>query len=424
MDMNAIEVSHLTKTYRLYNSPRDRLCEILSLKGRKYHHEFYALHNVSFAVEKGQTFGIIGQNGSGKSTLLKIISGVVQPTFGNVNVNGRVASLLELGAGFHPEFAGRENVYMNGAFLGLSRAEIDRRFPDIETFADIGEFIDQPVKTYSSGMYVRLAFAAAINIDPDILIIDEVLAVGDIRFQRKCFAKMEEFRLSEKTIIFVSHDTASIVNLCHKVVWIDKGQIVKIGNPKEIAEDYLAAMYKDIHDSKGVSRVDIANSNLLLEPTNLTVIDDRYKSFGVNGARLTGFAFEAKEKEQVGVVYGGDEICLTLEINAHVCVEKPIVGFQVYDKVGNVIFGINTDMVENKLPRMEAGIYIIKFNFIWPHLSSRYYSISPAIADGGQQDHIMHHWVHDVLIIQSLQRIKSVGLIGISEARVSFHKHS
>src|SRR3990172_6351251 len=206
MSMTVIDVENLTKVYRLYHSPKDRLRELISLKSKKYHHEFYALNDVTFGVEKGEIVGIIGQNGSGKSTLLKMICGILRPTNGSVKVNGRISSLLEFGAGFNPEFTGRENVYMNGALIGFSKDEMERRFPDIEEFADIGEFIGQPVKSYSSGMLVRLAFACAINVDPDIMVIDEALAVGDIQFQQKCMFHLEQLRKDNTTILFVSHD--------------------------------------------------------------------------------------------------------------------------------------------------------------------------------------------------------------------------
>src|SRR3972149_11671402 len=215
--MNAIEIENLTKIYRLYKSHKDRVKEIISLNTKQYHHDFHALNHVSFSIKKGETVGIIGQNGSGKSTLLKIICGVTRPTSGSVKVNGRISSLLELGAGFHPDFTGRENVYMNGALMGFSREEMQRRFPEIEAFADIGEFINQPVKTYSSGMYMRLAFSTAISVDPDILIIDEILAVGDEDFQNKCLQKIQEVRQIGKTIILVSHSTGMLENICERI---------------------------------------------------------------------------------------------------------------------------------------------------------------------------------------------------------------
>lgn len=238
--MTVIEANNLTKYYRLYSSPRDRLRELISFNGRKYHHEFHALNNVSFTIDRGETVGIIGQNGSGKSTLLKIISGVVKPTSGSVKVNGRISSLLELGAGFHPDFSGRENVYMNGALMGFTREEMEQRFAEIEDFADIGEFIDQPVKVYSSGMYVRLAFAVAINVDPDILVIDEALSVGDMFFQAKCTTKMQQMIDKGITLLFVTHNMVTVKSICKRCILLSHGNMMEYGPSDKVVEKYLA----------------------------------------------------------------------------------------------------------------------------------------------------------------------------------------
>lgn len=234
----ALEVHNLTKTYRLYRSPKDRLRELFSLNAKKHHREFLALDNVSFAVEQGETIGIIGQNGSGKSTLLKILCGVMRPTSGNVKVNGRVSSLLELGAGFDPEFTGRENVYMTGALMGFSKADIDRLFPEIEAFAEIGDFIDQPVKRYSSGMFVRLAFSTAINVTPDILVIDEALAVGDMAFQLKCVERMKAFQQSGRTIVLVTHQIHTVRNFCSRALWLVHGRCKASGDVITVTDAY------------------------------------------------------------------------------------------------------------------------------------------------------------------------------------------
>ena len=234
----AIEISHLTKVYRLYNKPSDRLKEALGLTRKKRYRELYALNDVSFRIGRGETVGIIGTNGSGKSTILKIITGVLNETSGSVTVNGRISALLELGAGFNMEYTGVENVYLNGTMMGFSEKEIDARLQDILDFADIGDFVNQPVKTYSSGMFVRLAFAVAINIDPEILIVDEALSVGDVFFQAKCYHKFEEFRKMGKTILFVSHDLSSIVKYCDRVVLLNKGIMLDEGSPKEMVDLY------------------------------------------------------------------------------------------------------------------------------------------------------------------------------------------
>jgi len=234
----AITVRNLGKRYRVYDSPRDKLKEILLFGRRVYHRPFWALKDISFQMRKGQTLGIVGRNGAGKSTLLQILCGTVYPSEGVAEIRGRVSALLELGTGFNPEFTGKENVYMNASILGLSRDEIDERYEEIVDFADIGDFMDQPVKTYSSGMYVRLAFSVAINVKPEILVVDEALAVGDELFQRKCFARLDDLKTSGCTILFVSHNPAAIIELCDQALLLDQGECISIGAPKEVVTDY------------------------------------------------------------------------------------------------------------------------------------------------------------------------------------------
>lgn len=239
----AIRVENVSKCFHIYDKPRDRLLQMLGGRTRRFYHEFWALRNVSFCIEKGETVGIVGRNGSGKSTLLQIICGTLAPSSGQVRTNGRIAALLELGSGFNPEFTGRENVYMYAAVLGLSKEEIDARFAEIENFAEIGDFINQPVKTYSSGMMVRLAFAVAINVDPQVLIVDEALSVGDELFQRKCFSKIEAIKASGATILFVSHSGSTVVELCDRAILLDSGDKLAEGLPKSIIGKYQRLLY-------------------------------------------------------------------------------------------------------------------------------------------------------------------------------------
>src|SRR5215469_7955508 len=240
--VNAVEFQGVSKSYAIYDQPGDRLKELLSFHRIKAHKDFWALHDVSFEAKRGETFCIVGENGSGKSTLLQIVAGILQPTSGMAAVHGRVSALLELGAGFNPEFTGRDNVYLNGAILGLSKRQIDQRYAAIESFAEIGDFMDQPVKTYSSGMVVRLAFAVAINVDPEVLLVDEALAVGDLYFRQRCMRKVHELRARGITILFVSHAIGDVKAIGDRVLWLDHGRAMDLGDTDKVVAKYLAAM--------------------------------------------------------------------------------------------------------------------------------------------------------------------------------------
>src|SRR5215467_1647392 len=240
--MHAVRFENVSKSYPIYDAPGDRLKELLTFNRREFHRNFRALDDVSFEVRRGETFCVIGENGSGKSTLLQLVAKILQPTSGAITVEGRVSALLELGAGFNPEFTGRDNVYLNGSILGLSKREIDARYRGIEEFAEIGDFINRPVKTYSSGMVVRLAFAVAINVDPEILIVDEALAVGDLYFRQRCMRKIHELRARAITILFVSHATADVKALGDRALWLDRGRVVELGTTDRVVAKYLAAM--------------------------------------------------------------------------------------------------------------------------------------------------------------------------------------
>jgi len=303
--MNVIEVANLTKIYKLYNSPKDRLREIFSINGKKFHHEFYALNDVSINIEKGQTVGIIGQNGSGKSTLLKIICRVLQQTSGSVHADGRISALLELGAGFNIEFTGRDNVYMNGALAGFSREEMEQRFPEIEAFAEIGEFIDQPVKTYSSGMQVRLAFAAAVNIDPEILVVDEALSVGDMFFQHKCVAKMESFRTEGKTILLVTHNINLIKSACSTAILLDAGKILDGGDPEYVTEQYLMLMRQ--------KQTEHASSAFQVAKKTETKLPGAKVSFGSEAGQILDVRILDNEFRETVAFLAGDTIVIRIQ---------------------------------------------------------------------------------------------------------------
>lgn len=263
MNETVIKIEGLTKIYKLYDRPVDRLKESIHLMRKKYHRDFYALKNVSFDVLKGETIGIVGKNGSGKSTLLKIITGVLTPTYGNISVDGKISALLELGAGFNPEFTGMDNIYLNGTIMGYSKEEMDSKISEIISFADIGDFINQPVKMYSSGMFARLAFAVSINVEPDILIVDEALSVGDIRFQAKCFNKFKELREIGTTILYVGHDVSGIRNFCDRALWLNEGVVESVGDTLNVTAQYSEFMFSNISNKLSTEEIEEEKENLL-----------------------------------------------------------------------------------------------------------------------------------------------------------------
>ncbi len=451
-DEIAIRVNNLSKCYQIYERPPDRLKQSIvprlqRLAGRPsstYFKEFWALRDVSFDVRKGETVGIIGRNGSGKSTLLQMICGTLTPTAGTVEVNGRVAALLELGAGFNPEFTGRENVYMNGAVLGLSREEIDARFDDIAAFADIGDFIEQPVKTYSSGMYVRLAFAVIAHADVDILVIDEALAVGDAFFVQKCMRFLRNFT-ERGTILFVSHDTGAVINLCSRAVWLQKGQVALTGTPKQVSEHYLAALYESqqgssaqveptaehesgLDDEPRDIRLDFINSTYLRNDIELFQFRQDASSFGQGGAIITSVRLTDRAGKPLSWVVGGEDVCLVVRCLSKIYLLGPIVGFFVKDYLGQNLFGDNTYITYRSTPLVipPGKVFETKFSFKMPILPVGDYSIDAAIAQGDQSDHIQHHWVYDAMIFKSHSSSACTGLIGIpmKSIEISMHDNS
>ncbi|RDS88156.1 ABC transporter ATP-binding protein [Pseudomonas fluorescens] len=285
----AIKVNGVNKCFHIYDSPRDRFLQMFNGRRKKYFREFWALRDISFVVKKGETVGIIGRNGSGKSTLLQIICGTLTPTAGEVLTSGRVAALLELGSGFNPDFSGRENVYMNAAVLGLSREETDSRFSEIEAFAEIGDFIDQPVKSYSSGMMVRLAFAVAINVDPQILIVDEALSVGDELFQRKCFARIEAIKANGATILFVSHSGSTIVELCDRAILLDNGDKLTEGAPKNVIGKYQKLLYAPADKVESIRAIVSAEGDVALTTLNVMAGSSQHTLSKNNIAEIEDF---------------------------------------------------------------------------------------------------------------------------------------
>ncbi|MHC1708681.1 MAG: ABC transporter ATP-binding protein [Bacteroidales bacterium] len=407
-DNLAIKVDSLSKIYPLFASPHDRLKEALHPLRKKYHKDFYALRDVSFQIERGETIGIIGQNGSGKSTLLKILSGVLTPSSGNYQVNGKVSSLLELGTGFNPELSGIENVYFNGTILGFTRSEMDAKLDIILSFADIGEFVYQPVKTYSSGMYVRLAFAVAVQVNPDILIVDEALSVGDIRFQQKCYRKMKSFRDENKTIILVTHDTGAVLNLCDSCMWLDDGSIRGKGDSKSIVKKYTEFMNhgqekwedevkSNTHTAVGNSKESTADDIELWEPVTADF------QLGEGGALITDVAFFLTEtREKILTLQGKENVTLGIKLKILEDLMNPIVGFNFKNAYGVCVFGTNTFQENVKLDYfLKKGTQdSVFFSFSFPALGNGKYIIEMAVADGTQISHTQKHMVYDVLTFE------------------------
>jgi len=343
----AISVKGLKKMYRLYNKPSDRFFNALGVKKHNYK-EHYALNGVDIEVKKGETIGIIGTNGSGKSTLLKIITGVLSPTEGSVDVDGRISALLELGAGFNMEYSGIENIYLNGTTMGFSRKEIDKRLDAILSFADIGDYVYQPVKTYSSGMFVRLAFAVAINIDPEILIVDEALSVGDVFFQSKCYHKFEEFKAEGKTILFVSHDLSSIAKYCDRVVLLNKGDKLAEGAPKEMID-----LYKQVLVGQFAHEKDSEYNDILADPAS--DVSANALEYGSGEAAITDFYVTDERGIRTNALIKGSGFTIHMHVKFNGDVKQPIFAFTVKNVKGTEITGTNTMFEKAFLEDVSAG---------------------------------------------------------------------
>ena len=355
----AIAVENVNKIYKLYDRPRDRMFEALGLSKKKKYHEKYALSNVSFHVKKGECVGIIGTNGSGKSTILKIITGVLNQTSGNVSVNGRISALLELGAGFNMEYTGLENIYLNGTMNGFSEKEIDERMQDILDFADIGDYVKQPVKTYSSGMFVRLAFSVGINIDPEILIVDEALSVGDVFFQAKCYHKFEEFKEMGKTIIFVSHDLSSIAKYCDRVILLDQGVKLGEGGPKEMIDDFkrvLVGQYQT-PEEKSVNKSLLEDEELqqAVLKSKAKKEEDKTLEYGTKQAMIEEIYLTDDNGTRSNAIIKGMNFGIHMRVRFYEDLPAPIFAFTIKNVKGTEITGTNTMFEKAFLEPVKAG---------------------------------------------------------------------
>ena len=413
-----IRTRGLGKAYALFDRPEDRLKQMLSLGRRKYYREFWALKEVDLEVRRGEALAVLGRNGAGKSTLLEIITGTLAPTTGDIETDGRIAALLELGTGFNPEFTGRENVFLSASILGLEQAEIERRFDDIAAFADIGDFIDQPVKVYSNGMYARLAFSVAAHVDAEILILDEILAVGDTAFVQKCMRFIREFK-ERGTIILVTHDTTAAVNICDRAVWLDEGQIRENGPTKEVAENYLASMDADSSGSGVVRMVNRGRTtpagrkvedprwDLIRDSKSRNVLeifgfDPDARAYGEFGAVITDVGLYDTGGNKLMLLEGGEEVVVKVTAVAKRDIPQPVLGFAIKDRLGNALIGDNTYLTywDDDILVKGGESVTASFTFQMPLLRAGDYSINAAIADGSMEENVQQHWIHDALFFR------------------------
>jgi lipopolysaccharide transport system ATP-binding protein len=446
----AIKVENVSKAYTIWRDPTARLKHpFLDLAGELFPAlrpridqkmqglctEFYALKDVSFEVRKGESVGIIGRNGCGKSTLLQIIAGTLQPTDGSVTVNGRVAALLELGSGFNPEFTGQENVYLNCSILGLSKEETDAKFDSIAEFADIGDFLEQPVKTYSSGMTMRLAFAVIAHVDADILIVDEALAVGDVFFVQKCMRFIRKFQ-KQGTLLYVTHDTSGVRTLCQKALWLEKGIAKGYGSSKNISERYLEAtcaerqgvvfFEKDAQKPRNEvprkdapfidQRAEFLNNSNLRNDLQIFEFNPDSSAFGAGGAVIEEVRLlDARTGSPLSFGVGGEEVILSITARARVLLERPILGFYLKNHLGLQLFGDNTYLSHLDSPcAVSAGETVTAtFRFQMPYLPPGDYMFATACANGTQEDHVQHHYLHEALTFRSESSHVVFGLMGL-----------
>ena len=398
----AVQFSNVSKSYSIYAAPRDRLKELATFQTRSFHTDFWALRDVSFEVQRGETFCVVGENGSGKSTVLQICAGILAPTSGTAVAQGRVAALLELGSGFNPEFSGKDNVYLNGAILGLSTRDMDRRFPDIEAFAEIGDFIHQPVKTYSSGMVIRLAFAVSIHVDPEILLVDEALAVGDVYFRQRCMRKVHELRQRGVTILFVSHATSDVKALGDRAMWLEKGVVKALGKTDLVVAQYLAAMSeKDRVYQTHAPAHDLAPAQSLPPDEIIEEIPNIDHRFGDRKAEIIGIAVLDVEGAKITSLKPDSTIVVRISVRAKENLDRPIVGFMFRNHLGVDFAGTNTARERQDLPPMAAGdICTVDFHLDLPALHASSFSFSPAIANGSLEHYSMCDWIDNAVVLQ------------------------
>lgn len=438
-DETAMLLEGVSKRYELYDSPGDRLKQFIlprlrrwiGLAPKQYFREFWALKNINFRVKKGETVGIVGRNGSGKSTLLQLICGTLTPTAGSVETYGRVAALLELGSGFNPEFTGRENIYLNATVLGLTKNEIDQRYDDIVAFADIADFIDQPVKSYSSGMVVRVAFSVIAHVDADILVIDEALAVGDALFTQKCMRFLRSF-MKNGTILFVSHDVPSVKSICNRALWLEQGEARREGTPQEVCDLYyqhtLQGLYGDEIKLNPLSNLEADGITAYGNgaPEQGPAIDYESKAsvisnlahasgFKSGAAEVIFFSMEKTENKVTSEFEGGERVRVVMRAKANNLLTHPILGFIVKDRLGQELFGENTiPFTQGKeYPVAPGQEFEAEFVFRLPMLQNGQYVVMSSLANGDSYNHVQHHYLHDALVINVYSSKIRFGIIGV-----------
>lgn len=458
LNKSVVTANSIGKAFKIYDRKRDRIKQLAMGEKRKYFREYWALRDISFELNRGEALGIVGRNGSGKSTLLQLICGTLRPTEGTVEVNGKIAALLELGSGFNPDFTGRENVFLNGSLLGLTIEQIKEKMDDILSFADIGNFVDQPVRTYSSGMVVRLAFSVIANVDADILVIDEALAVGDAYFTQKCMRYIQRFR-EQGSLLFVSHDLNSVLSLCDQAILISRGCLLKSGKPKEVVEEYTKDLQRN-HEGKEstletsksskYSKDDTETSNSIIKSKKADTKDDSYlrwsdfrsnainasefankiaicpfkpdsiqkETFGGDLATITSVYLKSIDASETGeMILGGEIVRLEIVFKANSAIKEFITGFILKNDKGLALLGDNT---LNAMPAAESrtlrdGSHIkATFTFTLPLLPAGDYSISASVADGTQAEHEILHWINDALILRCQCTSICTGVAGVA----------
>lgn len=421
-----LSLRNVTKSYWSQTKPMDRLLDLaMRVGGKRAGGRFDALSDVSFDIPRGETVGIIGRNGAGKSTLLQIVAGTLQPTTGSVTVNGRVSAMIELGAGFNPEFTGRENVALAGALAGLSAKQVKSKQPEILEFAGIGDFIDQPVKTYSSGMYARLAFAVSAHADADILIVDEILAVGDAAFQRKCTNFLERFR-EHGTVLFTSHSLRAVEAMCSRAIWLDHGKVREDGDAESVCAHYLAEMAAPSRDAPHIEGVPILMPQrpATTAPADIIEIfpfDPDAIWFGHGGGHIEALYFSDPDGKPLERLAAGDPVELRIECSAERDISRVLIGFRVCDEMGQAVFGQNTHITYENAPfETPAGSrFRARFQFVMPRLRAGMYAMTIALTEGTQLENVHHHFITDAMFMRVSNSSVARGIVGVAMKSVT-----